>query len=249
MLGCKGTTRLPGAAKIIRKDGALFGPAKTVVPHASLKIAAERMRSEAEDDYRTKYETRLKEGLHKKGEAPVVGMRSNKNFITANAVEAILQGMYLLFPDDKPKFSAHSLFLFFVATYPCITVPKAVSAGELNYLRKEDYGKIPEYLTKVKEEIRREQDMIDKYVKEQLGEVEKEPERFDEIPEHERLDLIAALKAKWDFVNANYQKITHLVRLDTTGQVRRKEQLEAELKQLETDIERLSKAGALLIRN
>ena len=130
-----------------------------------------------------------------------------------------------------------------------ITVPKAVSAGELNYLRKEDYGKVPEYLTKVKEEIRREQDMIDKYVKEQLGEVEKEPERFDEIPEHERLDLIAALKAKWDFVNANYQKITHLVRLDTTGQVRRKEQLEAELKQLETDIERLSKAGALLIRN
>jgi len=32
-------------------------------------------------------------------------------------------------------------------------------------------------------------------------------------------------------------------------QVRRKEQLEGELKQLESDIERLSRAGSLLIRN
>lgn len=216
--GCKGTTRLPGAAKITRKDGAIFGPAKSVEPHASLRAEASRKRDD-DDDFRSKYATRLKESLPQKGEAPVIGMRSNKNFITANAVEAILQ------------------------------VPKVINTGELNYLKKEDYGKVPEYLTKVKDEIRREQQMIDKYVKEQLGEVEKEPERFDEIPESERYELIAALKAKWDFVNASYQKITHLVNLDTTGQVRRKEQLEAELKTLETDIERLSKAGALLIRN
>ena len=109
---------MPGAAKIIRKDGALFGPAKSVVPHASLKTAAERMKVEAEDDYRTKYETRLKEGLPKKGEAPVVGMRSNKNFITANAVEAILQGMYLLFSDYIRTFYylTHILSYFIIVT-------------------------------------------------------------------------------------------------------------------------------------
>jgi hypothetical protein len=103
-------------------------------------------------------------------------------------------------------------------------------------------------LTKVRDEIQRENAMIDKYVKEQLGEVEREPETYEEIPDDERMELITALKNKWDHVNARYQQITHIVRLDTTGQVRRKEQLEAELKTLETDIERLTRAGSLMVR-
>ena len=128
MLGCKGTTRLPGAAKIIRKDGALFGPAKSVVPHASLKTAAERLKAEAEDDYRTKYETRLKEGLPKKGEAPVVGMRSNKNFITANAVEAILQGMCQLFSHDLPK----NLRSHLISSLPSFPFPSLLNYCDIN---------------------------------------------------------------------------------------------------------------------
>ena len=128
-------------------------------------------------------------------------------------------------------------------------MPRVLNNGNLNYLKKEDYGKIPEYLSKVKDEIRRENDMIDKYVKEQLGEVEREPEKFEEISEFERQDLVSALKDKWDTVNARYQQITHLVRLDTTGQVRRKEQLEAELRTLETDIEYLSRPGSLLVKH
>ena len=130
-----------------------------------------------------------------------------------------------------------------------VAVPRVIESNDLNYLKKEDYGKVPEYLSKVREEIRRENEMIDKYVKEQLGEVEREPERFEEISEYERQDLVAQLKEKWDHVNAKYQKITHLVRLDTTGQVRRKEQLENELKTLETDIEYLSRAGSLLVKH
>jgi hypothetical protein len=120
--------------------------------------------------------------------------------------------------------------------------------NDLNYLKKEDYGKVPGYLTKVRDEIQRENAMIDKYVKEQLGEVEREPETYEEIPDDERMELITSLKNKWDHVNARYQQITHIVRLDTTGQVRRKEQLEAELKTLETDIERLTRAGSLMVR-
>ena len=121
--------------------------------------------------------------------------------------------------------------------------------SELNYLKKEDYGKVPAYLSQVKEEIRRENEMIQKYVKEQLGEVEEEPEQFEEMGDSEREDLIVELKSKWDKVNAQYQKITHVVRLDTTGQLRRKQALESELKNLETDIERLQRPGPILIRN
>ena len=120
---------------------------------------------------------------------------------------------------------------------------------ELNYMKKEDFGKIPAYLSQVKEEIKRENDMIDRYVKEQMGEVEAAPEVYEEFAEEERYELVRALKAKWDSVNAQYQKITHLVKLDTTGQVRRKEQLENELARIESDILKLERAGAVLIRN
>jgi Calmodulin-binding len=129
-----------------------------------------------------------------------------------------------------------------------IAVPKRTDTGELNYLKKEDFGKVPAYLTQVKEEIRRENDMIEKYVKEQLGEVEGPQEQYEELTESERLELISALKSKWDHTNAAYQKITHLVKLDTTGQVRRKEQLEGAMQQIESDIERLTKAGPIMVK-
>ena len=101
----------------------------------------------------------------------------------------------------------------------------------------------------VKEEIRRENEMIDKYVKEQMGHIEEEPERFDQISEGERSALIAALKDKWDSVNREYQKITHLVVLDTAGQVRRKENFEKEMTQLEADINKLQSRGPLLVKH
>ena len=132
---------------------------------------------------------------------------------------------------------------------PPYSVPRVTQSNELNYLKKEDYGKVPEYLTKVKDEIQRENIMIDKYVKHQLGEVEREPDQYDEFSDYERQQLVSQLKEKWDHVNSQYQKITHLVRLDTTGQVRRKEQLETELTSLETDIEYLSRAGSLLVKH
>ena len=90
--------------------------------------------------------------------------------------------------------------------------------------------------------------MIDKYVKEQMGIADEVVEEFEEMPDGERHELIRQLKAKWDSVNAKYQKITHLVQLDTAGQVRRKEQLEGALKTLETDINKLSRPGPVLLK-
>ena len=164
------------------------------------------------------YDDLRKSKIPDKRDRPVMGIKTNKNFITANAVEAILQ------------------------------VPKVIENGELNYMKKEDFGKIPEYLTDVKEEIRRENEMIDKYVKEQMGHVDEEPDQFDQISDDERMALINALKSKWDVVNSKYQKITHLVSLDTAGQVRRKEDFEKQMSQLENDINKLQSRGPLLVR-
>ena len=82
------------------------------------------------------YSSDRKVNVPRVSEKPVMGIRSNKNFITANAVEAILQ------------------------------VPQRSGEGEADYLAKADYGKVPEYLGQVKEEIRRENEMIDAYVAE-----------------------------------------------------------------------------------
>ena len=163
------------------------------------------------------YTDRRRMPVPAKTDRPIYGLHSTKNYITSNAVEAILQ------------------------------VPKPVGNQELNYMKKEDFGKVPAYLTQVQDEIQRENAMIDRYVKEQMGEVERPAEVYEEVDEEERYQLIDQLKSKWDTVNAKYQKITHLVVLDTRGQVRRKESLEAELTQLGNDIEKLQRASTLLV--
>jgi hypothetical protein len=53
--------------------------------------------------------------------------------------------------------------------------------------------------------------------------------------------LIAALKKKWEVVHIEFQKETHHRKLDTLGKRNRKETLLAEMKQIESDIKKLSK--------
>jgi len=146
-----------------------------------------------------------------------MGLHTSKNFITANAVEAIL------------------------------SVPQMPQAKSMDYKSKEDYGKVPEYLSQVKEEIRRENDMIDEYVRRQLGEEEVAPEEFDEMDEYERDDLINKLKTKWDAVNARYQLTAHRVNFESRGDINRKQSQETELKRLENDIMMLQRAGKVMI--
>lgn len=118
-------------------------------------------------------------------------------------------------------------------------------------MKKEDFGKVPAYLTHVKEEIKRENELIENYLRKKNNQYDYQQDEniYEEIDEDERLNLLDALKSKWDSVNKEYQKITHLVKLDTTGQIRRKEALENQLTSLENDIEKLEKASTVLIRN
>jgi hypothetical protein len=67
------------------------------------------------------------------------------------------------------------------------------------------------------------------------------------LPEAERAALVDALKAKWDAINAAYQKTAHHGgRLaQSCGARRRKEEQERALLQLEADIELLERGGGL----
>merc|ERR1711998_171841 len=138
-----------------------------------------------------------------------MGVRSNKNFITANAVENILA------QPKKPKEDA-------------------------DWTKKPSYGKTPTYLKKVKKEISEEYNYI-RAVQEQQQDAGPAGTRL--LTEDERLTLIDQLKAKWDNINQEYQRSSTLAlfNLDTIGKVKRKEQYEAQLAQIEKDIEKLNK--------
>lgn len=128
-------------------------------------------------------------------------------------------------------------------------MPQRVADGEPNYLAKADYGKVPEYLGQVKEEIRRENEMIDAYVAEMgrysSGVGAEENQTVEVMDERERLELLRALKAKWDAVNSKYQRMCHQTKLDTVGKIKRKEGLEKELDALEADIKLLAAHGPI----
>lgn len=148
-------------------------------------------------------------------EKPIMGLKAAKNFVTANAVEAILA-----VPGNRAR----------------------VTNEPPQYLKKEDFGHVPRYLNQVKDEIERENELIEEFVRQNRNILDEDDSaRIEPLDDRERKQLVDALKAKWGHVNSKYQKLCHNVVFDTLGKVRRKETFEKELTQLEKDIELLSK--------
>ena len=148
-----------------------------------------------------------KVSVPKKDEAPIHGLKTDKNFIVSNAVEIILK--------------------------PATKLPE-----EANPLNKKNYGKVPNYLQKVKSDIEEEYTTLRQLKQEQQNEEERK--KFLMSPE-EIAELKEGLKKKWDAVNKEYQMITHIRKPDTQGLKRKKENCERELAQIEKDMALLDK--------
>jgi hypothetical protein len=89
-----------------------------------------------------------------------------------------------------------------------ILAPKRPPVKELNYMKKEDFGKIPAYLSQVKEEVKRENEMIERYVKQQMGEVEAERE-LQQKPEYLKVSPDPVIKSsKLKFNATSLQTVT-----------------------------------------
>merc|ERR1719440_1464891 len=123
-----------------------------------------------------------------------------------------------------------------------LAAPKKAQQGAKDYLQKEDYGKVPKYLKNIKQDIDAEYDYIRQL---QQQEEEARMQGVRPLQEEERLQLIAGLKAKWEAVNTEYQRETHIT-LREGGKIARKEKWEAELQQIEKDIERLNKKNIII---
>jgi hypothetical protein len=128
-----------------------------------------------------------KAAVPKRDEKPIHGLVSDKNFIVANAVENIL------------------------------AAPKLPARQDQDFLKKKAYGRVPKYVTKIKQEIEDEYNLVREM------QIEEQNERDRQrmlMPEEERQQLITALKKKWEELMRDYQKESHHGKLDTIGKKR-----------------------------
>ena len=138
-----------------------------------------------------------------RNDKPAMGLKTSTrtNYITANALEVIRL---------EPK--------------------KRKGGDEPRYTEREDYGKVPAYLSDVKAEIDKEKTLVEMYVAEQSGNAQVEDkDNMEILDEGERRELIGKLKQRWDVVNASYHKMAHKAVMDTPSEMKRKALHEAEL--------------------
>ncbi|KAG8573666.1 hypothetical protein GDO81_012488 [Engystomops pustulosus] len=162
-------------------------------------------------------------------EQPIMGVQTNKSFITTNVAEAILavpkkpQPIYV----DTKKGDKHLLETSGL-------VPK--------YIKKKDYGSTPEYLAKRNEEVRRAQEEYDAYVRQRLR-----MGAMKQLSEEERQSVLEGIKKNWDQLHHEYQGLS--VVIDTPPKKAHKERLEAEMRQLERDIDMIERHKVIYIAN
>jgi len=110
-----------------------------------------------------------------------MGLKSDKNYITANAVDIILSA-----PKRKPMTTT--------------------------YLEKRNYGKVPEYLSKIREDIEKEYKAIREM---QIRNQEDEAKKKKNLSSEEVNCLREGLQKRLAQVKKDYGNITHKTIIDT----------------------------------
>ena len=106
----------------------------------------------------------------------------------------------------------------------------------------QDFGNTPKYIERRKEEIARAQDEYDQYVAEHFRRG-----AMHSLSEEERCSILDGLKTNWEKIHHEYQNLS--VVTDTAPKKLRKERMEAEMKQLERDIEAIEKHKIIYLAN
>merc|ERR1711937_36772 len=125
-----------------------------------------------------------------------------------------------------------------------LAVPKKTDVRQVSYMNKKGYGKVPAYLEKVKAEIQDEYNYIQQMQEAYDEQGDDGQCRTRMMASDQKMAMLEGLKTNWDRINKAYQTLSFT--LDTPAKKQRKEEFEAQLEQIERDIEKLSK-GTLFI--
>ncbi|KAJ3289949.1 hypothetical protein HDU79_003660 [Rhizoclosmatium sp. JEL0117] len=118
------------------------------------------------------------------------------------------------------------------------------------YRFKPDYGKTPTYILKRRQSESEKgfsmQEMEDALMSTPEGKKQAQmmKEGLVPLPEDERTKILEGLKANWEKLNSDYQKLSLTV--DTVPKIARKVNMEQQLKQLETHISKFSHSNILV---
>jgi len=164
-----------------------------------------------------------------KDEPPLLGLKTTKNFITKNAVETIMS------VPGKPEKK-------YADTRIGDTHNLIPSGLEPKFVHKKEYGDVPTYLKKRKDEMARAQEEYNAYIAESF-----KRGAMKQLSEAERSSILSGLKTNWEDLYHQYQGLS--VVTDTLPKKHRKERLENEMKQLERDIQMMEKHSAIYIAN
>ena len=111
-----------------------------------------------------------------------------------------------------------------------------------HFLFTQGYGDVPDYLRRRNAEVKQAQEEYDEYIKEHYRRG-----AMKQLTNGERQLVLDGLKKNWEEIHHQYQGLS--VVTDTAPKKARKERMEAEMKQLERDIELLEKHKTIYISN
>ena len=145
-------------------------------------------------------------------EKPIMGLKSQKNYVTSNAIDNILM---------EPR------------------KRKIPSDKDLDYyMSKKDYGRVPNYLRRAQSANQRN---LNEKLRVQ-NENERYQNRMRKTLDNEELNLLReGLKKKLDSLEKQYGRISHRNKFDTLVSRNYKEDLEREMEQVKKDIECINK--------
>ncbi|XP_071751608.1 enkurin isoform X1 [Centroberyx gerrardi] len=211
-----------------------MGPAKAEVPSPEKylrkhskepKLPEKKLYSKAGDSV----DTLRKPGVPVRTDNPTMGIHTKRDFIKTNALENIMAVPRTQQPTYADTNRGHKQLL-----EKSGLVPK--------YIKKKDYGEIPEYLQQRNEEAQRAQEEYDSYVKEQMKQG-----AMKQLSDEERQNILQGLKKNWEELHHQYQGLS--VVTDTITKKSRKERLDLAMKQLESDINVFERFKTIYIAN
>ncbi|KAJ3108586.1 hypothetical protein HDU97_000868 [Phlyctochytrium planicorne] len=113
----------------------------------------------------------------------------------------------------------------------------------VDYRHKKDYGVAPTYLTKRQRQMEKAKEELAQQQKEEIANMPTKDGMIP-LPEEERVRILEGLKANWDKLNSDYQKLSLTV--DTVPKIARKVNMEQQLKHLEDHIAKFSHPNILV---
>jgi len=217
--------------KETKGDGALMGPASssTKSPSNFLKKKTGGAGATVRKPVTKRDHKVTKPPVPRKDEKPVMGLKTDRNYIRDNAVEAITKAP----PQTRTKVQL-------VPGGKGGVVDAEASGLVPKYTKRKDYGKVPSYLSKRQQEETQAQQDYEQY----LQQVQAEGAHY-QVSEEERRELLQGLRANMADLQRDYLGLS--VVADTASKRTRKKQMEEQLAQLEADIAKVERHAVILV--